>query len=515
MVFALLAAMTLFGAAARGLPMDDPLWLDELHTSWVAGSGLSEVAPRAAIGNQPPLYFYGVWAVTQVFGQSELSLRLISLVAGILLIPAAFLVARDWTGSAVAGLVACALVATETQFLFYSTEARAYALAQLVGLIQIAFFARVHIFRQGRELSNRVRLGETLALIVSSVALFYLHYTTALLFVAEAVAFMVLLLTTALKARGLNKVVCQQAANIARDFAVVTVCCLPALPHMLAISERRQQWDTVPTVLPMDDVWRAMFVCISVPALLTAATAIVRLTLKRRLIINRPDPPTTVLTLAWMLVPAVFIFRAKQLDWANLIHLRYIIVTATAPMVLAALICVLALGRRVQAAIALLVVVAALLTAPWLAAWRRGERSISFRNEDWRAMAVLINENEVARDQPVFVCSNLAEDGRLAETDDPDFHEYCLFSVSGIHSIDRSQRTVYAIPANHPSRFAPEHIQQIKSSGGAWLVVRGPAGFADFVKHDLVMTLRKSGLKPREHLRRSYGSVTAIWIGLS
>lgn len=495
--------------------MDDPLWLDELHTSWVVGSGISEVAPRAAIGNQPPIYFYGVWTATQIFGQSELSLRVISLVAGILLIPAAFLVARDWTGSAVAGLVAAALVATERQFLFYSTEARAYALAQLVGLIQIAFFAQVHIFRQNSETGNRVRLGETLALIVSSVALFYLHYTTTLLFVAEAVAFMVLLLTTALKERGLNKVVCQRVANFARDFAVVTVCCLPALPSLLSISERRGQWDEVPTELPVDDVWRALFVCISIPSLLAAAIAIIRLILKRRWIINWVDPPTTILTLAWLLVPAVIVCRAKSMEWANLVHLRYIIVTATAPMILAALVCVLAMGRRVQAAIAVTVTLAALLTAPWLAAWMRGERAIPYRNEDWQAMTEMINDNEVARDQPVFVCSNLVEDGRLAETDDPDFHEYCLFSVSGIHSIDRDQRKVYAIPTNHPSRFAPGHIQQIKTSGGAWLVVRGPAGFADFVKHDLVMTLRKSGLKPREHLRRSFGAVTAIWIGLS
>lgn len=512
-VLALLATITLLGAAARWLPVDDPLWLDELHTSWVVSGGISEVVPRAAMGNQSPVYFYGIWAVTQLLGQTAFSLRLISLVAGVLLIPVTFFVSRNWSKSRIAGLVAAALVATETQFLFYSTEARAYALVQLVGLIQIAVFAQVHIFNRSSDNAGKHGFAGTLALIATSVGLFYLHYTTAILFVAETIAFLALFFTSARKTHGLTKVLCQRAANFGRDFSVVTVCCLPVLPNLLAIAERRKQWDSVPTELPVDDISRAMFVCVSVPALLAAATAILRFMLGRRPIFNRLKLEATVLTIVWMLVPAVIVLIARRHDWANLVHLRYIIVSATAPMVLAALLCTLAVGRRIQAVLAVIVVMAALVTSPWLSAWARGERTIAFRNEDWRALTEMINGNTVASDQPVFVCSNLVEDDDLAETDDAEFHEYCLFSVSGIYSIDRSRRNVYAIPTNRRSRFTSAHVQQIKSSGGAWLVVRGPGGFANFVEHDLIMTLRRSGMKPRENLRRSFGAVTAIWIG--
>ena len=60
----------------------DSLWLDELHTAWAVDGGLAQVAGRAADGNQNPLFFWMTWACTQLFGLNQLSLRLVSIVAG-------------------------------------------------------------------------------------------------------------------------------------------------------------------------------------------------------------------------------------------------------------------------------------------------------------------------------------------------------------------------------------------------------------------------------------------------
>src|SRR6185369_3416608 len=97
-------------AALRIPPLGESLWLDELHTAWCALGPLDEVAERAAIGNQGPLYYWLEWLLADVFGPTEFSLRLLSLVSGSLLPLALFLLARRWSLTT-AGLIAAALVA--------------------------------------------------------------------------------------------------------------------------------------------------------------------------------------------------------------------------------------------------------------------------------------------------------------------------------------------------------------------------------------------------------------------
>src|SRR5688572_6916246 len=102
-----LAAITLAGLLIRLTNVGESLWLDELHTGWVVKDAWSDVAWRAQIGNQRPLWFYAVKLVTTLGGESELTLRLLSLIAGTALIPTAyFLVCRflvcHWPASAAA-----------------------------------------------------------------------------------------------------------------------------------------------------------------------------------------------------------------------------------------------------------------------------------------------------------------------------------------------------------------------------------------------------------------------------
>ena len=60
------------------------LWLDELHTGWVVGGSFEQALTRSAQGNQAPLFFGLVWSAIQWLGTSELSLRLVSLLAALL-----------------------------------------------------------------------------------------------------------------------------------------------------------------------------------------------------------------------------------------------------------------------------------------------------------------------------------------------------------------------------------------------------------------------------------------------
>src|SRR4029450_12630534 len=76
-----LVVLAVLGAAMRVWQARESLWLDELHTAWCALGTLAQVAPRATIGNQSPLFFWCEWLLVQSFGPSELTVRLPSILA--------------------------------------------------------------------------------------------------------------------------------------------------------------------------------------------------------------------------------------------------------------------------------------------------------------------------------------------------------------------------------------------------------------------------------------------------
>src|SRR4029453_3356644 len=91
-----LVILVLLGAALRVWRARESLWLDELHTAWCAMGPLSDVVPRATIGNQSPLFFWLEWLLVHILGASELAVRLPSLVAGSLFPPPLYWFPGRW-----------------------------------------------------------------------------------------------------------------------------------------------------------------------------------------------------------------------------------------------------------------------------------------------------------------------------------------------------------------------------------------------------------------------------------
>ena len=89
----------------------------------------------------PPLYYALAWVWTQVTGTGEFGLRSLSALAGVATIPVAYLIGIELRGRR-AGLAAAALVAVNPMLLWYSQEARAYALLALLGAISLLYCAR-------------------------------------------------------------------------------------------------------------------------------------------------------------------------------------------------------------------------------------------------------------------------------------------------------------------------------------------------------------------------------------
>ncbi len=116
---------------------------DEAVTAWrVLRGDLGGTLHVVSVNERsPPLYYVLAWLWSRVFGTGEIGLRSMSAVFGCLTVPAAFLAARE-VSSARAGLVASALVALNPYLVWYSQEARSYALFVLFAAWGVYFFAR-------------------------------------------------------------------------------------------------------------------------------------------------------------------------------------------------------------------------------------------------------------------------------------------------------------------------------------------------------------------------------------
>ena len=100
----------------------------------------------------PPLYYLLAWAWSRLFGTAEVGLRSLSALFGTLTVPVAYLAARE-LASRRAGLLAAAFVAVNPYLVWYSQEARSYALYVLCSVWALYFFARALRDRSPRSLA--------------------------------------------------------------------------------------------------------------------------------------------------------------------------------------------------------------------------------------------------------------------------------------------------------------------------------------------------------------------------
>lgn len=136
-----LVALTALGAALRFATLGaQSYWNDEAVTAKLLHQGFAEMV-RAIPGSEstPPLYYVLAWLWTQAFGLGEVGLRSMSALVGTLTIPVAWFIATR-VGSARAGLIAAALVASNPLLWWYSQEARSYALLVLLTAAAVAAF---------------------------------------------------------------------------------------------------------------------------------------------------------------------------------------------------------------------------------------------------------------------------------------------------------------------------------------------------------------------------------------
>ena len=138
-----LAALVLIAAAIRIITIDNQsFWADEALTAYEAGQSFTAMLHTVtSIETTPPLYFVLIWVWAKAFGTSEVALRSISAVAGVAIVPIAYLCARELLDRR-AGLIAAVLVAVNPFMIWYSQEARAYMLLAALSGASFLWFLR-------------------------------------------------------------------------------------------------------------------------------------------------------------------------------------------------------------------------------------------------------------------------------------------------------------------------------------------------------------------------------------
>jgi mannosyltransferase len=142
--FWIVAGLTLLGAALRFATLGLQAYHhDEIVTaSRVLRVGFGHAMDAVGFSESaPPLYYALAWVWTQVTGTGPWGLRSLSALAGVLTIPVAYLIGRELRDRR-AGLLGAALVAVNPMLLWYSQEARAYALLALFCAVSLLYCVR-------------------------------------------------------------------------------------------------------------------------------------------------------------------------------------------------------------------------------------------------------------------------------------------------------------------------------------------------------------------------------------
>jgi hypothetical protein len=219
------SAAGVLGLVIRLASIRSSLWLDEFSTLWAVESSFGDMLRRVpAVMGQSPFYYVFAWISIHLFGESELALRVPSLLA-----VAGASVAIGYTAKALGGRGAAAWAAGLFWLSYTATweslDARPYGIALLFAALAVLGFIRV---------STTGRARDRALWIVGAAGLVWAHYIFAPLLGGLAAAYV---LRPALRAR-------YPFARASADLCVITLLVLPTAAQVagMARAPQAQTW---------------------------------------------------------------------------------------------------------------------------------------------------------------------------------------------------------------------------------------------------------------------------------
>ncbi len=183
-------AFVIVGLMAIGLALrlwiHRGLWLDEATTVSQTSMDFTRMLSYLRTSDaHPPLFHMLMWADLRIFGTSEWAVRTPPMALGTLLIPLVYGAAREIFGRRT-GLIAALLMTVSPAAIWYSQEARMYAL--FMGLATVALWAQVRCVRGGSKKAWVVYS-------VASAAVIWSHYFASFFVLTQQIGFLILMWT--------------------------------------------------------------------------------------------------------------------------------------------------------------------------------------------------------------------------------------------------------------------------------------------------------------------------------
>ncbi len=456
--------LLLAGGFIRLATLSEPLWLDELHTAWCVSDDFGTIAARAIQGNQSPLFFWIVFPVYQLMGETETALRLMSLISSLLLLVSLMIVATRLTRSALAGVAAVLLAAIDDSFIFYAVEARPYVAVQLAAVWQIYFFIQL-IFNRRSAHGTTCKIG----FAVLSLLLFYLHYTTILLVAAELICALFWLGWRFLVKDLPPMPPPAELRRIAIISSVILIGFVPGLLHLIAINRIGHDWASIAISSGyVTKMIAELLIYVGIPAIFLAATGVYG-----QVAAENKNLALLAVTFGCVLLPIMATFALNVTGIAVISLYRFTIASSTLSILLSGLMVGVIANRTAQIAAISLLVIASTLTNPFIVQWLADQQFPRQRNENWRQVISRVEHDS----RPVFVFPNLVEDvssgPSLKNGGDQQLEEYFRFPVSGIYAIDQTDRMVAGLPIRTWTGLTQIQLDELIAKKGAWIILRG------------------------------------------
>jgi mannosyltransferase len=360
LLVAVAAALRFVGLAKQGF------WYDEANTAYLVSLGprsMLDVVPQTEL--TPPLYYVVAWVWVRVFGSGEAGLRSLSALAGILTVPVMYAIGRQLATHR-AGLIAGALGATSPLLVWYSQEARSYALFALLSATSFLFFLRA--WKEGGW-ADLLCWGAASALATAT------HYFSAFVVVPEAV------LLVATRRR--------EALIAVAASAAVAIGLAPLALHQL--STHRSAWIAgIPLSLRLRQLGE-QFLAGFQPTRGLLVTAGIGLVTGAVLLVH--DPPARrsaalVVIVVGCALALPFCFAALGADE---------VVTRNLIVVWPLLAVALAVGLAAPRPAAVGLAATALVCASWVVADVRVDRDVALQRPDWRRVLRVLGPASATR----------------------------------------------------------------------------------------------------------------------
>lgn len=227
--YILLSLVVILGSALRVYGLDRSLWLDEV----VSVNQQRDIWGLVTGAHHQPLH-YIILHFFMLFGNDEFTVRLYSVIFGVLSILLIYKVGELFFGRPREGLIGAFLLSISTMHIRHSQEARYYSLCMFLSLLSLFLF-----YKAIKENGKKLWIG----FILSTILCAFTHYYLLFIPLVEMLFFAFMLIKNRssfiMSARKIGK---KKIFLLLLGFVVLSIFLLPTLQKALYIIQTRLAW---------------------------------------------------------------------------------------------------------------------------------------------------------------------------------------------------------------------------------------------------------------------------------